>query len=186
MKVYEYSSYEEYVEAQTEANKRKITNVWVRENVLGILKMYYNKADVILCHGTRNAAEQKILSKFYPEAEIMGTEISETAAQFPNTINHDFHEVLPEYVGKCDIVYSNSFDHSYDPDLCMQTWSGQVKEGGHLFLEIMIGYENRSKASDPLEISQEEVVSLAEKHGLEFVRKEMGRLGQSELLVFKK
>ena len=186
MKIYNYESYDEYVEEQTKANKKKITNVWVRENVLSIIKMYYKTPDIILCHGTRNAAEQKIFKKFYPEAKIMGTEISETASQFPNTINHDFHEELPQYVGKCDIVYSNSFDHSYDPEKCMKTWVGQVKEGGHLFLELMIGYENRSKASDPLEISRQEVINLAEKQGMKYLITETGRIGQSELLVFKK
>lgn len=186
MKIYEYESYDEYVDEQTKANKRKIRNVWVRKEVLASIKMYCKNPDVILCHGTRNAAEQKIFEKFYPDAEIMGTEISETATQFANTINHDFHEELPQYLNKCDIVYSNSFDHSYDPEKCMKTWAGQVKEGGHLFLELMIGDENRSKASDPLEISKKEVISLAQKHGLRYVITERGRVSQSELLVFTK
>ena len=187
MKIYNYESYEEYVEEQTKANKKKIRNVWVRKNVLEALRIYKRNAETILCPGTRNAAEHKLLNKLYPDAKtIMGTEISETATQFPQTINHDFHKELPEFTGKCDIVYSNSFDHSYDPELCMSTWAAQVAKEGYLFLELMIGYENRSKASDPLEITRQEVISIAEKCDLSFVATEIGRLGQSELLVFQK
>ena len=187
MKIYEYESYEEYVEAQTEANKRKIRNVWVRKDILKLLKLYKIKADVILCHGTRNAAEQKYLKEIYPNAtEVVGTEISETASQFPFTIQHDFHEELPEFTGRCDIVYSNSFDHSYDPDKCLKTWSSQLNGSGYLFLELMIGYENRSKSSDPLSITRKETIDIASKHGLTFVQTEMGRPDQSELVVFRK
>lgn len=186
MKIYDYSSYEEYVESQTEANKRKINNVWVRKETIDLLKVFKPKADVILCHGTRNAREQTYLTALYPEAKITGTEISETAKQFPMTVEHDFHEELPEFVGRCDIVYSNSFDHSYDPDKCMGTWVGQLNDDGYLFLEIMIGNENRSKASDPLEIERHEVVNLAAKYGMIHKSTEIARLGQSELLVFSR
>jgi len=187
MKIYEYESYEEYVKAQTEANIRKINVVWVKKEVLSLLRTFKKSPDVILCHGTRNAKEQKILKELYPNAsDIMGTEISETANQFPMTTHHDFHEELPDYTGRCDIVYSNSFDHSYDPDKCLSTWVGQLNETGYLFLELMIGSENRSKASDPLEISKNEVIELAEKHGLKHLSTEMGRFGKSELLVFSR
>ena len=189
MKLYEYKSYEEYVEAQTEANKRKLNLVWVKEETLKKVKRYANNASIILCHGTRNGAEQMIFKSLYPNADkVMGTEISETANKFPYTLHHDFHKVLPDFVGQCDIVYSNAFDHSFDPDLCMSVWSDQVKPHGYMFLERMVGDDNRSKASDPLEISRQELIDLAGKHGLFFVNNEPagGRIGQSELLVFKK
>lgn len=187
MKIYQYESYEEYVKAQTDANKRKINKVWVQEDVLKLLKKYKKKANIILCHGTRNAAEQKILKDLYPDAKtILGTEISETANQFPDTIQHDFHNELPEYTGKCDIIYSNSFDHSFDPELCLRVWRDQLNARGKMFLEIMIGAENKSKLSDPLEIKEHELKSLAENLGMKFVGSELGIFGKSELLVFSK
>jgi len=65
----------------------------------------------------------------------MGTEISDTATQFPNTIQWDFHEVKPEWVGAVDFIYSNSFDHTYDPERCLNAWMSCVRSGGMCILE---------------------------------------------------
>ncbi|MBK6621188.1 MAG: hypothetical protein IPG32_10020 [Saprospirales bacterium] len=48
--------------------------------------------------------------------EVIGTEISDSASKFSHTIEWDFHEVKPEWIGRADFIYSNSFDHSYDPE----------------------------------------------------------------------
>jgi hypothetical protein len=45
----------------------------------------------------------------------MGTEISDTAGQFPYTIQWDFHKTKAEWIDATDFIYSNCFDHSYDP-----------------------------------------------------------------------
>lgn len=160
MKIYKYDSYEDYVKAQEEANVRKIRNVWVRKSTITKIHSIVPFASSILCHGTRNAAEQKYFKSLYPSAEIYGTEISHTASKFPMTVQMDFHNEKEEWLEKFDIVYSNSFDHSYDPRKCLNTWKNQVREGGNMFIEMMSGKDNRSKRSDPLEISEEEFVKL--------------------------
>ena len=68
-------------------------------------------------------------------ADVLGTEISETATQFPMTIQWDFHEVKPEWLSAFDIVFSNSWDHSYDPRLAFSRWLSCVAKGGALVLE---------------------------------------------------
>lgn len=162
MKIYEYKNYDDYISAQVDANVKKIDNVWVQETTVNKIKSIKQAANIILCHGTRNGAELKLFKKYYPTASITGTEISHTATKFANTIQHDFHEELPNMLGKCDIIYSNSFDHSYDPNKCLSTWINQLNESGLLFIELIP--PGKVKRSDPLTISTNEVVELVNKN----------------------
>ena len=100
MKIYKYSNHEEYIDIQTKANIRKLNNVWVDKETISKIYEMVPIAAFILCHGTRNAAEQKYFKHFYPYAEIIGTEISHTASKFEMTIQHDFHEIKEEWINK--------------------------------------------------------------------------------------
>ena len=167
MKIYKYDNYQAYVEAQTEANVRKLDWIWVEESTISNIKKLQPIANKILCHGTRNAAEQKFFKKYYPDADILGTEISHTAENFPMTVQHDFHDIREEWINKFDIIYSNSFDHSYDPERSLRTWKDQLSTNGNLYIEH--GFrpqENVSKKSDPLQIFPEELVQLFSALGL--------------------
>ena len=65
MKIWKYESYDDYVKAQTKANVKKIKKIWVQKSTI---KQIYNRIPMaanILCHGTRNAAEQKYFSDMY-------------------------------------------------------------------------------------------------------------------------
>ena len=80
------------------------------------------------------------------------------------TIQHDFHEPLD---GKWDIVYTNSFDHSYDPEKALTNWKSQIAPGGSLYLEHAFGEEvNRARRSDPLQIDANELLELIDKLGM--------------------
>lgn len=168
MRVYRYASHDEYVAAQVEANKRKLGNVWVRpETVRRICSHAPKRVRAILCHGTRNAAEQAMFLSHFPNARVIGTEISDTAMDFQHTVRHDFHEPRPEWVGAFDLVYSNSWDHSYDPVKSLRTWAGQLSDHGRLCIEIGTGpLVNVSTASDPLEIQPHEALGMFEREGL--------------------
>lgn len=158
MKIYQYDSYDEYVAAQVEANMRKLKNIWVDKRTIEAISKRHSRVDRILCHGTRNAAEQKYFQEFFPLAEIIGTEISPTAVQFPMTVQWNFHETNPSWIGKMDIVYSNAIDHSYDPVLALTTWANQVTNTGRLYVEHAYAPEdNHARASDPLEIHDPEI-----------------------------
>lgn len=166
MKVWEYENYEEYKKEQVAGNKMKLNSVWVKqESIQEILKLKPFAGEVI-CHGTRNGREQELFKKFLPGCFVIGTEISDTATKFPNTIEWDFHEVKEEFVNRFDILYSNSFDHSYDPEKCLRTWKDQINPLGIMALELMTGIENVSRPMDPLEISVQEFEQLAMKIGL--------------------
>ncbi len=172
MKQYLYPDYKAYVAAQVEANKRKLSNVWVRpETVAQVVRNAPVKVDAVMCHGTRNGAEQRLFAEHYPGAFVIGTEISDTATQFPNTVQHDFHEPKEEWIKRFDIVYSNSFDHAFDPLRALLAWRGQLAPGGRLFLEHGISeVVNCSTASDPLELDAEDILRLLDEAGFDLVR----------------
>lgn len=130
--------YEAYREVQTRGNKRKLDSVWVREEniefLAGYLKQHLENIGFGLCHGTRNGKEQVWFRK-HLDCEVLGTEISDTAGQFPHTIQWDFHETKPEWLEQTDFIYSNSLDHSYDPEKCLNAWADCLKPGGLCILE---------------------------------------------------
>lgn len=162
MRIWKYKDYEEYVEAQVAANKKKLKVVFVKPETIKKIYEYKNSADYIICHGTRNGKEQKLFQKLY-ECDIIGTEISDTAKKFPMTVQHDFHEQKEEWIGKFDILYTNSFDHSYDPEKAFTTWRDQIKSDGIMVIELTV--TNIIKESDPLDISEKEFLELVNVHG---------------------
>ncbi len=130
--------YERYRLVQEEGNKRKINSVWVIEENIEFLANYIKQlvphAQFGICHGTRRGKEQEWFRK-YLGCEVIGTEISATATTFPHTIQWDFHDVKPEWLDAVDFIYSNSFDHSYAPEKCLNAWMSCVKPGGLCVLE---------------------------------------------------
>lgn len=136
--LHEYKDYDEYVAIQISGNKEKIGLTWVVEENIEFLSHYLleklKTVEAGICHGTRRGQEQNWFSGKL-NASIFGTEISDTATEFPNTIQWDFHEVKPEWLGKFDFIYSNSFDHSYDPEKCLNAWMSCLKEGGLCIIE---------------------------------------------------
>ena len=73
MKIYQYKDYDEYVASQIEANIRKIKNIWVEKKTIQEISRQHGPANTILCHGTRNAAEQK----YFKDLEMWDTEIED-------------------------------------------------------------------------------------------------------------
>jgi len=169
MKIYTYRDYDHYVEMQTEANKKKIDWRYVKpETVKRIVDHFRKNFDgdpkAIICHGTRNGGEQQFFQGHFPNAEIVGTEISETAEQFPMTVQWDFTKQKDEWIGKHDIVYSNSFDHSIDPEETLRVWTEQLTPNGILYIEYS-EQQSESSAYDPLDATNKEVVKMIRDKG---------------------
>ena len=138
--LYRYSSYEEYRQVQIYHNLRKLKRVWADPQTLDLL------ADELvarlgsgplrgLCHGTRNGFEQNHLYAQHPGWKVTGTDISPSAADFPNSVVWDFHDERAEWLGAFDFVYSNSLDQSWQPRVALETWLGQVRPGGVVVIE---------------------------------------------------
>jgi hypothetical protein len=130
--------YEKYRKVQSEGNKQKLDLNWVIEENIKFLSSYLkestNPISFGICHGTRRGNEQKWFRK-YLSTDVIGTEISDSAADFENTVQWDFHEENADWAGNVDFIYSNSFDHSYDPESCMNTWIDSLRIGGLCILE---------------------------------------------------
>lgn len=130
--------YEKYRKVQEAGNKQKINSIWVLEDNIEFLSTYIQKVIGTprfgICHGTRRGKEQEWFRK-YLNCNVIGTEISSTATQFPNTIQWDFHKINAEWINAVDFIYSNSFDHSYDPEMCLNTWMSCIRKGGLCVIE---------------------------------------------------
>lgn len=156
------TDYSLYRQTQTGGNKRKLDRVWVQEANIIFLADYIKK--IIgqpvfgICHGTRRGKEQEWFSG-YLNCEMIGTEISDTAKQFPNTIQWDFHNIKPEWENAVDFIYSNSFDHSYDPQKCLSAWVSCIKKGGLCIIEHCSDDEEPSEF-DPFGVTIERLIFL--------------------------
>jgi len=127
-----------YRREQEKGNRAKIEQVWTSESNLRFICQWLQDRGLaphfILCHGTRNGFEQRVFNSFFA-CEVIGTEISPTASQFPMTVMADFHEPKAEWDGRADILYSNSLDHAYDPAKALRAWAQSVKDGGVIVIE---------------------------------------------------
>ncbi|MDQ3534597.1 MAG: class I SAM-dependent methyltransferase [Bacteroidota bacterium] len=130
--------YDKYKEIQTLGNKLKIENVWVlEENIMFLANYIKSKQEFTsfgICHGTRRGKEQEWFNK-YLNCNVIGTEISDNANDYPNTIQWDFHEIKEEWISNVDFIYSNSFDHSFNPERCINNWIKCLKPNGLCILE---------------------------------------------------
>lgn len=169
MNIYKYYSYEDYVKVQTEANHKKLHCSWVSLTTVKAIANRTEQVNNIICHGSRRGTELEYFARCYPEANIIGTDISDTSTRFKNTVQHDFHEIREDWIDKFDLVYSNSFDHAYDPCKALDTWIGQLNKNGILCVELMIGEDNNSTEMDPLEISEEEYRELIAERNHEVI-----------------
>jgi len=137
---HEYGSdgYEDYKRVQILHNVRKINEVWADELTLKTIASYIkDNIGVVrggICHGTRRGFEQAEFSKLLG-CPVLGTEISDTAAQFPDTVQWDFHDQKAEWQNAFSFVYSNSLDQAFDPRKALSTWAAQLEPTGLLFLD---------------------------------------------------
>ena len=88
-----------------------------------------------ICHGSRNGFEQNFFNEKKDGFEVIGTDISETAKDYKNSIVHDFHDEKKEWLENFDFVYSNSLDQSFDPQKALNTWLKQIKLGRYVIIE---------------------------------------------------
>ena len=163
MKVYRYRDYEHYVEQQTLANVNKLNWVWATRDMTSTFAKHYRKfrkdPATILCHGSRNGMEVRWFGEEFPEALVLGTDISHTATDFPNQVQWDMQKENPNWIGKWDMVYTNSLDHVTDFHGTLQTIYDQLTILGLFILDYTIWRDNSIKPSisDALDVSYKEL-----------------------------
>ena len=139
--LYKYTSYEEYRDTQIFHNKRKIDSVWADKHTLErVVKIVLDKFKIPkkisgLCHGTRNGFEQNYMRSLSNRLNVLGTDISDTAKNYDNSIQWDFHDINDKWVSSQEFIYTNSLDQSWQPKIAVHTWLSQLKPNGILIIE---------------------------------------------------
>lgn len=137
--LHDYSGgYDEYRDTQVFHNKRKLDKVWADEGTLSVvatdLEMQGGKVTRGICHGARNGFEVEWLRKRL-SADVIGTDISDSAKQFDHMVVWDFHKENPDWAGQFDFVYTNSLDQAMQPDKALAAWSKQLTPTGRIYIE---------------------------------------------------
>ena len=143
MKLHTYQSPEHYRRVQEEWNRRKLSWVYVAEKELDIIAKTLKPIGPRfgICHGARNGHEVAGLHSRLPDCRVIGTDISSTATDFKNVIQHDFHNPMPDGCGPACFVYSNSLDHAHDPQKAIAAWKAQLRIGGLLIVHWSVDSE---------------------------------------------
>tara|TARA_Y100000401_G_C8299579_1_gene213262 strand:- start:31 stop:762 length:732 start_codon:yes stop_codon:yes gene_type:complete len=126
--------YESYVENQKILNSKKFgvgcnDGIEVFEKIKEEVLNRNSEPTFGLCHGVRSGWENKTLGEQL-NCKVIGTEIGDKFGHPEITIQWDMHEIKDEWIGKCDVIYTNSFDHSYDPIYALNQWSKCLKKTG--------------------------------------------------------
>jgi SAM-dependent methyltransferase len=165
-----YDDYETYRKVQEEGNKAKLQAQFVKKGHIFYLAKWMTEAraeaggDKIsfgLCHGVRRGKEQAWFRKKLEGANVIGTDISETAKDYENTVQWDFHDDNPDWQGRADFVYSNSWDHAYDPGRAFRAWAMCLKPGGYILIDHTRGHMPKSSnVLDPFGATRDAVIRI--------------------------
>jgi hypothetical protein len=164
MKRYHYGNYGEYVECQRAGWSKKRDKVWVlRENIEILAKLIAPRnPEFGICHGARTGSEQKWFMECLG-CKVIGTDIGDGE----NTVQWDFNERNPEWVGLADFVYSNSFDHAFDLGETLKIWYEQLKPSGVLILEHSTQHQHdgsvgnkKENRTDPIGVTVDELLAM--------------------------
>ncbi len=135
MRVHEWASYDQYLAAQANGSRRRFNRRPGANDLEFDRIARYCKRKAIskaICHGARCGTEVKLLQARFPKAEVVGTDLFAKEPEL--VLQWDFHQTKPEWNRAFDLVYSNALDHSPKPKECLQTWLGQLKPDGLLFV----------------------------------------------------
>lgn len=167
MKIFKYKNYKHYTYCQKKAFERKFKNVWANEDnikfISEYIKNYYKGICNGICHGVRQGHEVLWFKK-YLGCDVIGTDIGNSKEDY--IIQHDFNKCNPEFLNKFDFIYSNSFDHAFDPEKTFNIWLDQLKIGGYIILEYDRRQEHTGEISmnvnkvDPVSIRFDELQKL--------------------------
>lgn len=170
MKIYQYKNYNEYLKSQKEAFDRKFKNVWAREENIKVIADYIKnltKIEMGVCHGVRQGFEIEWFIKNL-NCYVIGTEIGGNCGK-ANILHWDFNKENPDLINRFDFIYSNSFDHAYNPEITINIWKRQLRKNGLIILEYDKRQEHTGEVSkgvnktDPISLKIKELQELIPK-----------------------
>ncbi len=173
MKIHKYTNYQEYIEAQRNGIynhptvRDNINYEWVQKKDLvfitnNVIKPHFKKVkrkpEFGICHGAKLGKENMWLEEI-SNIDFIGTDLIIESNKKMKLLNWDFNKVNQEWLEKFDVLYSNSFDHSPEPEKTLQIWIEQVRAGGIIILEHTEGHIDSTK-TDPFGATLDEYITL--------------------------
>lgn len=168
-RLFRYPDYQTYRDVQQEGNRRKRGWQFVPRSHVDLCAGFIDETvgPVVfgICHGTRSGAEQAWFAEaLNGQPEVIGTEISETAHEYPNTVQWDFHDPNPDWERRADFVYSNSWDHAFEPLRAFASWLQSLRPGGVMLLDHTNGHFPRNvNKLDPFGIQRRRLQELLDE-----------------------
>ena len=175
LKQREYSSYEQYIRHQQSkfqyldlADYDVAYRQQLKERLTGA--PFVKRGASVLCLGARQGTEVKAFHDLGCFA--VGLDLN-PGEENPFVLRGDFHHV--QFPDQCaDIVFTNSFDHAFDPVKLIGEIKRLLKPGGVLIIEAIHG-EGQGSAPDHYASfwwkRVEDLVALVAQHGFKSVRR---------------
>jgi hypothetical protein len=136
-----------YRDTQIRWNKAKFDQVWADTTTLEAIASDIEARGIAspgLCHGARNGFEVQWFRDRLG-ADVIGTDISETAETVPNMVCHDFHDPRADWLGRFGFIYTNSLDQAFDPEKALASWAAQLAPNGRIYIEHTMMHANSSE-----------------------------------------
>jgi hypothetical protein len=138
VRLHKFQDNEEYLARQRAGTKNRARHGWTTDATDAELELvshwiheHIPGAVAGLCHGAASGHEVDLLQEALPRCKVWGTDLSPLREDI---IEHDFHARVRKWLSRFDFVYSNSIDHSNNPQLAIRRWLEQVNQNGVLFL----------------------------------------------------
>ena len=150
MKIYKYKDYNHYIEGQK--TKQNYQDLWSKSDVIYQLAEYIKNnvpnPKIGICHGVRRGEEVKYFLDSFKQlnldsVKVIGTDICDFDIEEDNGIPvhpnvlypWDFHQIKDEWVDSIDFIYTNSFDHTFNPVELLDRWMICLNEDGICIIE---------------------------------------------------
>lgn len=141
MQLLRFNSEKEYLLAQECARKRKRVRPAHSQVEFARIKQWIesNRSSTwtttpinVMCHGAYYGWEVDNMKAQFPHASVIGTDLDPHHA---DVVCHDFRIAVPEWIGRYDIIYSNSLDHADNPNTCLAVWLNQLSANGVMYIQ---------------------------------------------------
>lgn len=142
MKVIDYPSHDAYLAAQRGVRRNRKGPFFRPEEISAVGEWWGNDRPCwpgsAICHGVRCGAEMEAIRSHLVVPEVVGTDVQprpDLQRTGLSIVHWDFTQPNPEWVGRFDLLWSNSLDHSPDPRAAVQVWMEQLRKDGRMFLQ---------------------------------------------------
>lgn len=193
MEQYKFDSYESYLKAQRKVTfknmKKSEMPCFTSPKVVDAIRdIHISPVEFGLCHGCRDGQELTLFENRLG-GNWIGTEIVEELCDNLRIIHHDFSNIRNDWIGKFDVIYSNSLDHARDPFRTLKAWVACLSDRGSLYVEWTswhgrLGIKgNRADCFAATDVEYEQLLSSAgriiskieiedvSRRGIPFIRK---------------